>query len=90
MKDKVELGDRVRDRVTGLSGIVYGITDWLNGCQRISIQPEEIKDGKPVEMSVIDVQDIIIINKQVHTPAILIESEPEKRKAGLRPNVSKY
>lgn len=41
------LGDRVKDEITGLSGIVIAVTQWLNGCVRMQVQPEKLKDGIP-------------------------------------------
>ena len=46
---RIELGDRVRDKISGLQGIVVGDTKWLYGCRRITVQPEKAKDNKPVE-----------------------------------------
>ncbi len=45
----IQLGDKVRDSITGYSGIVVAITEWLYGCRRIGVQAQELKDGKPVE-----------------------------------------
>ena len=45
----LNLGDRVRDRITKFEGIVTGKTEWLMGCNRVCIQPEKLKDGKPVD-----------------------------------------
>jgi len=56
MASKVDLGDKVRDKITGLEGILVARTEYLNGCWRIGIQPQEIKDGKPVEPYWIDVE----------------------------------
>lgn len=57
----VTLGDEAKDMITGLTGVVVAITDWLNGCQRISIQPRELKDGKPVDNSCFDVEQVEIV-----------------------------
>jgi len=43
------LGSKVRDRVTGYTGIVIGQTSWLYGCRRYTVQSQEMKDGKPVD-----------------------------------------
>jgi hypothetical protein len=40
----VELGDRVKDRVTGFTGIVVVRSVWLNGCVRLGVQAEKHKD----------------------------------------------
>jgi hypothetical protein len=46
---KHELGTKVKDRITGLVGTVVGRTEWLYGCRRYVVQPEGLKDGKPIE-----------------------------------------
>jgi hypothetical protein len=33
--DTVNLGDKVKDRITGLEGIAIGVTTWLYGCRRV-------------------------------------------------------
>jgi hypothetical protein len=45
----VALGAKVKDKVTGYTGIVIGRTEWLYGCFRYTVQSQEMKDGKPVE-----------------------------------------
>lgn len=57
----IALGDEVKDTITGLTGVVVAITDWLNGCQRIQVQPRELKDGKPVETSGFDVEQVELV-----------------------------
>ncbi len=72
MTDKentAELGDRVRDRISGISGIVTGCTEWLYGCRRIVIQAEDNKDGKPVDTFCIDEPQAEIIEKGVIKPS---------------------
>jgi len=51
---QVNLGDKVRDTITGLTGIAVARTEWFNGCTRIVVQPQAIKDGKAVETSCFD------------------------------------
>lgn len=46
---RIELGDEAVDLITGFSGVVVADTKWLHGCRRLTIQPRELKDGKPVE-----------------------------------------
>lgn len=52
----VKLGDKVKDTVTGFKGIATGRYTFLNGCIRIEVTPEELKDGKPIEHVVFDEQ----------------------------------
>lgn len=58
---KFSNGDRVRDKVVGLTGIITATTVWLNGCIRYLIQPQEIKDGKPVDNTYFDEGDLILV-----------------------------
>lgn len=57
----IRLGAKVRDKVTGLTGIVVCRSEWLHGCVRIVVQPQELKDGKPVESSVFDEPSLEVI-----------------------------
>jgi len=57
----VNLGDKVRDVVTGLTGIAVGRTQYLQGCARIAVQPQELKDGKPVEASWFDEPQLEVV-----------------------------
>lgn len=49
-----QLGDLVKDTVTGFRGIVICRALWLNGCARLTVQPQTVKDGKPVESQCFD------------------------------------
>lgn len=69
----VQLGDRVRDRISGLEGIVVGITDWLYQCRRPIVQPTTLtSDGKPGESQSFDEPQLEVIEKAVFAP-----QEPE-------------
>jgi hypothetical protein len=57
----VNLGDKVKDVVTGLTGIAVAKTHYLQGCARIGVQPQELKDGKPVEASWFDEPQLEVI-----------------------------
>jgi hypothetical protein len=63
--DSIELGDTVKDRITGIEGVVMGHTRWLYGCDRITIQPQEVKDGKPAEMTTFDLPQLELVRKRV-------------------------
>jgi hypothetical protein len=51
---RINLGDLARDTVTGFTGIVVATTDWLANCRRLTLQPRELKDGKPIEALTFD------------------------------------
>lgn len=43
---KIELGDRVKDKVSGYIGVVVAVTTWLNGCARMGVQAETVKKNE--------------------------------------------
>jgi hypothetical protein len=43
---RIKLGDEVKDMISGYRGIAVAVTTWLNGCVRVTIQPEGVtKEG---------------------------------------------
>ncbi len=80
--EKVNLGDKVKDKITGYQGTVIAKTEWMNGCHRVIVQAEGLKeDGNAKDSHHCDVQQI----------ELLEESELPKSKAagGPRPNPSR-
>ncbi len=61
---RVSPGDRVRDKISGAAGIVTCRSEWQYGCVRLTIQPEEQKDGKPAEAFVIDEAQAEVVKAQ--------------------------
>lgn len=62
-KVTIKLGDRVRDRVSGLEGVVVMRSEYLNGCVRYGVQPVVDKDGKMPDSHYIDEMQIEVIGK---------------------------
>lgn len=44
MKTQIKLGYIVRDKITGFKGVAVCLAEWLNGCERVTIQPQKLKD----------------------------------------------
>lgn len=59
------IGKLVKDKVTGLTGIVTGRTTWLNGCARVIVQSRDLHDGKPIEAQWFDEPQVEIIGEGV-------------------------
>ena len=57
----VKLGQVVRDRVSGYTGIVNGITDFLYGCRRIQVRGTGLKDGLPIKAEYFDEPELEVI-----------------------------
>lgn len=66
-RGELALGDEAKDSITGLRGVVIAITEWLNGCQRIVIQPRELHEGRPVEGSTFDVEQMVLVKRAGET-----------------------
>lgn len=67
-KNKVELGDLVKDSIHGFKGIAVQRVFYLYGCSRIAIQPSVDKDGKMRDAAWFDEPSVIVIKKQVVKP----------------------
>jgi len=83
---QINLGDRVRDRISGIVGIAIARTEWLYGCVRISIQPEKAekdKPNKPAENFTVDEPQCEVLKAAALTPQPFwrVEGNAEPRRA---------
>ena len=60
-RPELELGDKVKDTISGYTGIAICIGDWISGCRRVTVQARELKDGKPVDAMTFDVEQLEVI-----------------------------
>lgn len=56
--DEIKLGAFARDRICKFKGVVAGKGRHINGCHRITIMPQDLKDGKPQKALTMDVQQV--------------------------------
>jgi hypothetical protein len=92
MDNEIQLGDVVKDRISGFSGVVIGITQWMYGCRRISVQPQELKDGKPIEHVGFDEPQLVLLERGAFKPIATtapIELADLRRTGGPRPEPSR-
>lgn len=74
----IELGSKVRDKVTGFEGIAIGETRWLHGCLRYTVQPQERdKEGKMKDTAAFD------------EPQLVVLAGPEKTKVQATPTAAR-
>ncbi len=59
----IELGDEARDTVTGFTGVVISEHKWLHGCRRLTLQPRELKDGKPIDSHTFDEPQLELVRR---------------------------
>lgn len=63
--DKIELGKKYCDKVTGFTGVATSRHEYLNGCVRVSLTPTTLKDGKTIEPESFDVQQLEFVDDGV-------------------------
>jgi hypothetical protein len=73
----MQLGSRYRDRVSGFVGVAVSCHSYLNGCNRITLQPSVDKDGKLPECQTFDEPQLEYIEDVVPQGSRLIGG-PEK------------
>lgn len=78
----INLGDEVQDTISGFKGICVAITNWLNGCQRVSIAPQAMKDGVPYDPQTFDVEQLVIVKAAAR-------NEPLRKTGGDRPSIGR-
>lgn len=66
--DTLKLGDVAKDSITGFTGVIVCISEWLNGCRRLSLQPQQLDDGKMLEAHTFDAEQIVRVEAGVDTP----------------------
>ncbi len=78
---EIQLGDKVKDRVTGFIGIAVARTKWITGCDRIGVQPIGMNEkGEPFDSCAFD-EPMLDIVKAV---AVKPERAETKRKANAK------
>jgi len=57
----MELGDKVKDVITGFEGIVTARASYLTGCDQLCVQPQGLdKDQKPIESRWYDENRLVV------------------------------
>lgn len=75
MTQEIKLGQKVKDTITGFEGIALGRTEWLYGCVRVTVQPQQLFEGKTIEPEVFDEPQLVVVEEPKPE---LKESKPRK------------
>lgn len=59
----INLGDEVKDSVSGFTGIAIGRSEFLNGCARVGVQPKVQKDGTLKDAVWFDEPQLTVLKK---------------------------
>lgn len=61
----IELGDKVKDKISGFTGITVGKIEYINGCIQFGVKASVgIKNEAPKDIYWIDEKELSIIKKQ--------------------------
>jgi len=77
---EIRLGMEVKDKISGLKGIATSITEFIYGCRRIGVSPQELKDGKPMEDSIIDEPQLDVVGDGIRDDAEEIVPEVKRKR----------
>ena len=82
MKPKYKNGDKVKDSISGLEGIITCVAIYLNGCIRYNVQPVLDPNGHYRESEMLDEQQLTIIKP--------VKIKKTKPLGGDRPALPKF
>lgn len=60
----IKLGQKVRDQITGFTGVVTGRCEYISGCHQVLVVPPVDKDGKHVDSQWYDEQRCEVLDKK--------------------------
>lgn len=61
----IELGSKVKDKITGFTGIAISHIKYLTGCDQIGVTPEVDKDGKVQDTHYFDYTRLDVIENPI-------------------------
>jgi len=93
----IELGDKVKDNISGFTGIVTSYTKFITGCDRCFVCPDKLdKEGSVIDGHSFDVLELAIVKKKAVSfnepkePKVKVKGSPrpgnEKRTMGEKTN----
>jgi len=71
---KFELGEILKDKITGFQGVVMGRTEYFTECTHYGLACQTLKDGKPMDWEWFDetrlahVEGANVIMREARTP----------------------
>lgn len=72
----MSIGDRVKHRINGFTGIVTAVTEFMNGCRQMLVSPEGTDGGKPIDALWVDEQHLVVVEKDVFENPFAVKGTP--------------
>lgn len=83
MNESIQIGDLAEDTITKYRGVVVAFTKHITGCDRFTLQSQEIKDGKIPDAYNFDCSTCVLIEKAVvKVPDTVKNVAPEIKPGG--------
>lgn len=82
---KFNLGEELKDKVTGFTGVVMGRTEYFTGCVHYGLASQNLTDGKPLDWQWFDEKLLERVSG-----GISLELDQEKNPSGSFPNPSQW
>lgn len=87
-KFKFELGTRVKDIITGMSGVVMARSNFITGCDQYGISPTKLnKDEKRPDWEYFDENRLVVNGKGIKLPEDKEEKAGKKKVRGFDGNL---
>lgn len=87
-KFKFELGTRVKDVITGMSGVVMGRSNFITGCDQYGISPTKLgKDGTRPDWEYFDENRLVVSGKGIKLPKDKEDKTGTKKVRGFDGNL---
>jgi hypothetical protein len=58
---KFNLGDELKDLISGFIGVASGRIQWINGCKRYVLDSTKLKDGGLIDPVTVDEQQLVLV-----------------------------
>ena len=78
-----KLGNEARDKITGFQGIITSRVEFLTGCNRYCVQPQQLETGKPLDPIYFDEGQIEVVGN-----GLLPEEVQTEKRGACSPNPS--
>ena len=60
----IDLGSKVKDRISGVAGIAVSRIEFINGCTQYGVQAKIMKDGKVPDTVYVDEKQLDVLEQK--------------------------
>ena len=66
---EIQLGNKVRDKITGFEGTATAKVEYINGCVQYCVKPKVKEDGSMSEVEYIDIAELEVVDEGIEVEA---------------------